>query len=84
MNARLQKLALAVRGGASHLRAASSALVLAGLSGIAAAQNDPFTDAMTDATTKVTEYAGALVGLAAVAVVFMIAVKYVKKIVGAS
>lgn len=45
---------------------------------------DPFDIAMTTATTKVTSYAGALVGLAAVAVVFMIAIKYVKKIPKAS
>lgn len=45
---------------------------------------DPFTTAMTDATTKVTTYAGALVGLGAVAVIFMIALKYVKKIPRAS
>jgi hypothetical protein len=45
---------------------------------------DPFTDALTNATTKVGTYAAALVGLAAVAVAFMIGMKYVKKIVKAS
>ena len=45
---------------------------------------DPFTTAMTNATTKVGLYAAALVGLSAVAVVFMIAMKYVKKIPRAS
>ena len=45
---------------------------------------DPFTTAITDSTTKVSTYAAALVGLAAVAVGFMIAIKYVKKIVKAS
>ncbi len=45
---------------------------------------DPFTAAMTEATTKVGAYAAALVGLGAVAVVFMIALKYVKKIPKAS
>jgi hypothetical protein len=45
---------------------------------------DPFTAAMTTATDKVEEYAAALVGLAAVGVVFMIAIKYVKKIRGAA
>lgn len=45
---------------------------------------DPFDTAMTTATAKVTSYAGALVGLAAVAVVFMIAIKYVKRIPKAS
>jgi hypothetical protein len=45
---------------------------------------DPFDAAVATATTKVTSYAGALVGLAAVAVVFMIAIKYVKRIPKAS
>lgn len=51
---------------------------------LAFAAADPFDAAMTDVTAKVTDYAGALVGLAAVAVAFMVAVKYVKKISGAS
>lgn len=45
---------------------------------------DPFDAAMTTATDKVGDYASALVGLAAVGVVFMIAIKYVKKIRGAA
>ena len=45
---------------------------------------DPFDAALADVTTKVSGYAGALVGLAAVAVAFMVAVKYVKKIPRAS
>lgn len=45
---------------------------------------DPFDTALTTATAKVETYAAALVGLAAVAVVFMIAIKYVKKIPKAS
>jgi hypothetical protein len=45
---------------------------------------DPFTTALADATTKVGTYASALVGLAAVGVGFMIAIKYVKKIRGAA
>jgi hypothetical protein len=45
---------------------------------------DPFTTALTSATAKVGEYASALVGLSAVAVVFMIAMKYVKRIPRAS
>ena len=48
------------------------------------ANTDPFTTAISDSTTKVSTYAAALVGLAAVAVGFMIAIKYVKKIVKAS
>lgn len=45
---------------------------------------DPFETAMTEATGKVGDYAAALVGLGAVAVIFMIALKYVKKIPRAS
>lgn len=45
---------------------------------------DPFDTAMTEATTKVGAYAAALVGLSAVAVIFMIAMKYVKRIPRAS
>jgi len=45
---------------------------------------DPFDTALTEATTKVGEYAAALVGLSAVAVIFMIAMKYVKRIPRAS
>lgn len=41
---------------------------------------DPFDAALTTATTKVGAYAAALVGLAAVSVVFMIGMKYVKRI----
>ncbi len=61
-------------------------VAIATLPGLALAQGaaDPFTTAVGTATTKVTEYAGALVVLGAVAVVFMIALKYVKKIVKAS
>ena len=65
--------------------AAQVLAVVTGLmfTGLAMAQTtgvDPFTTAMTEATTKVGTYAAALVGLAAVSVVFMIAIKYVKKL----
>lgn len=45
---------------------------------------DPFDTALADATTAVGGYAAALVGLSAVSVIFMIAMKYVKKIRGAA
>jgi hypothetical protein len=45
---------------------------------------DPFDTALATVTTKVTSYAGALVGVAAIAVVFMVAIKYVKKLPKAS
>lgn len=48
------------------------------------AQTDPFTTAVADVKEKVTTYGGELVAVAAVGVVFMIGVKYVKKIRGAA
>lgn len=45
---------------------------------------DPFTTAVTEVTAKIGTYGAALVGLAAAGVVFMIAIKYVKKIRGAA
>lgn len=45
---------------------------------------DPFDTALAQVTTSTTKYASALVGVAAIAVVFMIAIKYVKKLPKAS
>jgi choline-glycine betaine transporter len=45
---------------------------------------DPFTTVMADATTRVNTYAAALVTIGGVAVLFMIALKYIKKIPRAS
>jgi hypothetical protein len=45
-----------------------------------AAPADPFDTVIASATDKVEAYAGALVGFAGVAVVFMLAIKYIKKI----
>lgn len=45
---------------------------------------DPFDTALTTVTASTTKYASALVGVAAIAVVFMIAIKYVKKLPRAS
>lgn len=45
---------------------------------------DPFDAAVADVKTKVALYAASLVGVAAVGVAFMVAVKYVKKIRGAA
>lgn len=45
---------------------------------------DPFDTAVTTITDKVTSYGGALVGVAAVGVVFMVAIKFVKKLPRAS
>lgn len=76
MFAAMKKYALVVLAGA--LSAVTSATVFA------QSVVDPFDAAMTTATTKVGAYAAALVGLSAVAVVFMIAMKYVKRIPRAS
>lgn len=70
----------------SNMRA-KLALVATGvmLSGAALSQTtDPFADALADITAKVTTYGGGLVILAAVGVVFMVGVKYVKKLRGAA
>lgn len=65
-------------------RAYVGAVTLLGTTGVFAQAIDPFDTAITTATTKVGAYAAALVGLSAVAVVFMIAMKYVKRIPRAS
>lgn len=57
---------------------------LTAAAGASAFAVDPFTDAITAATTSVGTYAAALVGLSAVSVIFMIGMKYVKKIRGAA
>lgn len=62
--------------------AATFATVAAGAA--QAQSTDPFDTVMTSVTTAVGEYAAALVVLAGVSVVFMIGVKYVKKIRGAA
>lgn len=77
----MNKLFNVVKNPRAAILAGSVALSNAAFAQVAA---DPFTTAMTTATTKVGEYAAALVGLAAVGVVFMIAIKYVKKIRGAA
>lgn len=63
---------------------AASVMLVASVPAFAQTATDPFDTALTEATTKVGSYAAALVGLSAVAVVFMIAMKYVKKIPRAS
>lgn len=49
-----------------------------------ATPTDPFDTAVDNVTAKVEAYGAALVILAAVGVVFMIGIKYVKKIRGAA
>lgn len=61
------------------------ALALAPFAAVPAfAQDASFTTAITDLTTDVTSYGGSLVAIAAVGVVFMVAMKYIKKIRGAA
>lgn len=48
------------------------------------AQTDPFATSVTAITEKVETYGAALVGVAAAAVVFMVGIKYVKKIARAA
>ncbi len=62
--------------------AALGALALS--AGSAFAQTDPFTTATTTITEKINTYGAALVGIAAVGVVFWVGIKYVKKISGAA
>lgn len=59
-----------------------SSLLVAG-SAMAAASAE-FTTAVTTVTADVATYGGALVGVAAVGVGFMIAIKYIRKIRGAA
>jgi len=72
-----------LRTKAARLGAVASTAMLSGAV-FAQSVTDPFDTALETVTTKVTSYAGALVGLAAVAVVFMVAIKYVKKLPKAS
>lgn len=65
-----------------YLRAGVATAML--VPGFAMAATDPFDTALTDVSAKVTTYATGLVTIAAVAVGFLVAAKYVKKIVGAS
>lgn len=79
MNARISQIRNVINEKALVLGVALTAPVLS-----FAQSTDPFAAAVTDVTAKVTTYAGALVGVAAVGVAFMVAVKYVKKIRGAA
>lgn len=73
MREKLQSLRqLALRGQVAAL----TALPL-----LASAQvTDPFDTAIATATTKVESYGAALVGFAAVAIVFYIGIKFIKKV----
>lgn len=71
--------------GASLARKGAVGATGLALSGLAMAQEtDPFNTAIDTITDKVETYGGALVALAAVGVVFMVGIKYIKKIRGAA
>jgi hypothetical protein len=80
MNKRFATLGNIVSGRSLAVLAASALPVMA----FAQAAADPFDAAIATATTKVAAYSAALVTLAAVGVVFLIAIKYVKRIPRAS
>lgn len=70
-----------LRGRVVRIGAAVSAAVF--LPAMAFAQStptDPFDAALTSITTKVGAYSASLVGLAAVSVGFIVAIKYVKRL----
>lgn len=82
MKAKMQALGRLARN-----NAARAVVVVATLPVALAARaqsTDPFDAAAAEVTTKVASYGAALVGVAAAAVVFMVAIKYVKKIPRAS
>lgn len=59
-------------------------LLAAGAAHAQSAGSTAFNSAITSASSDIATYGAALVGVAAVGVVFMIGVKYVKKIRGAA
>lgn len=70
---------------ATALRDTIALAVLSACTTIAmATPADPFDTALANVSEKVADYAAALVTVAAISVVFMVAVKYVKKIRGAA
>lgn len=57
---------------------------VAAFSVAAHANTDPFMTAVSEVKTKIGEYGAALVGVAAVGILFSLAIKYIKKIVRTS
>lgn len=82
MKNKLQNLRRMARDNAARMGVAVLTLPVA--MAARAAGEDPFDTAVATVTTKVGTYGAALVGVAAAAVVFMVAIKYVKKIPRAS
>lgn len=74
-----------IKGALSSGYARAGVLALTFAPGLVLAEGtDAFADAVTDVTTKIGTYGASLVGVAAVGVAFMVAIKYVKKIRGAA
>jgi hypothetical protein len=67
-----------------NLKAKAFVAVASLAASTAAFAADPFSDAVTDVTTKVGTYGAALVGVAAIGVGFSVGIKYVKKIARAA
>jgi hypothetical protein len=82
MKNKLQNLRRLARDNAARMSVAVLALPAA--MAAHAEAGDPFDAAVSTVTTKVGTYGAALVGVSAAAVVFMVAIKYVKKIPRAS
>lgn len=82
MKQKLARLAQLSRNNAARAVVAITTLPVA--MAARAQSTDPFDAAVDQVTTKVGTYGAALVGVAAAAVVFMVAIKYVKKIPRAS
>lgn len=82
MKDKLQNLRRLARDNAARLSVAVMTLPVAMAANAQAV--DPFDAALTEVKGKVGAYGASLVGLAAVAVVFFVAIKYVKKIPRAS
>lgn len=75
MNARFSQIRHAIASKNTAVLAALSAPMFAMAQAV-----DPFVQAAQDVTVKVESYGGTLVGLAAVSVIFLVGIKYVKKI----
>lgn len=86
MNKKFAHLRIAARKAVRYVdtKALAVGVALAAPMLASAQSTDPFDAVITNVTTKVTAYGGALVGVAAVGVVFMIGIKYIKKIRGAA
>lgn len=86
MNKKFARIRTAARKAAQYVdnKALAVGVALAAPLLAHAQATDPFDAAVTNAKTKIGEYGAELVGVAAVGVIFMIGIKYIKKIRGAA